>query len=71
MWLKPGYDKIIKYRHSCKNEQGFWMSGYNNDNNNTRIPLVQIVLALTLIAGSTITYFISPYDAKAESNYHK
>ena len=23
IWLKPRHDKIIEYRHSCKNEEGF------------------------------------------------
>jgi hypothetical protein len=57
IWLKPRHDKIIKYRHSCKNEEGFWMSGYSN--NNVHTSLVLIIVTLTLIAGPTITFLIS------------
>jgi thiol-disulfide isomerase/thioredoxin len=42
------------------------MSRYsNNNNNNTYTPLVLIVVTLTLVAGPTITYLISPYVAQA------
>ena len=40
------------------------MNGYSD--NNIHMPLLLIVVALTLIAGPTITYLISPYNnAKA------
>ena len=55
-------DKIIKYSHSCKNEEVFRMSGYSN---NVHTSLVLIIVILTLVAGPTITYLISPYNAKA------
>ena len=40
------------------------MSRYSN-NNNTYTPLVLIIVTLTLVAGPTITYLISPYTAEA------
>ena len=65
MYLKLMHDKIIKYSHSCKNEEGFQMSRYSNDNNNVHTSMVLIIVTVTLIAGPTITYLISPYTAKA------
>jgi len=41
------------------------MSRYSNDNNNAHTPLVLIIVTLTLVAGPTITYLISPYTAQA------
>src|SRR5689334_11304161 len=41
------------------------MSRYSNDNNIAHIPLVLIMVTLTLVAGPTITYLISPYTAQA------
>jgi len=38
------------------------MNGYSN---NIHMPLVLIVITFTLVAGQTITYLISPYNAKA------
>ena len=63
IWLKAKHDKITKSRDSCKNEVGFWMNGYSNNNADT--PLVLIIVALTLIAGLTIICLTSPYNAKA------
>ena len=63
IWLKAKHDKITKSRDSCKNEVGFWMNGYSNNNVDT--PLVLIIVALTLIAGLTIICLTSPYNAKA------
>jgi len=41
------------------------MSRYSNDNNIAHIPLVLIMVTLTLVAGPTVTYLISPYTAQA------
>ena len=41
------------------------MSRYSNNNNNAHTPLVLIIVTLTLVAGTTITYLISSYTAQA------